>query len=132
MKKLLVIFLSLGILTACSSDDDSSNSSEDPILGTWVLVDASTPIDEQFCFDEDSVITFNENNTGEATFYLTATECSANESEGSWSNNGNSAYTITVPVLGSLQGTANFTSANQFTFTTSISGFPAVLTFERR
>lgn len=132
MKKLLMIFLSLAFFTACSSDDDAGNTGEEPIIGTWVLVDASAPLKGQFCFDEESIITFNENETGDATFYLTANECSATESEGNWSNEGNSNYIISVPVLGELEGKANFTSDDRFTFTTSVSGFPAILTFERR
>ena len=124
--------MSLAFLASCSNDDGATTPGEDPIIGSWVLVDASAPLDSQFCFDEDSVISFNEDNTGEATFYLTADECSATESEGIWSNDGNSNYTITVPVLGELEGKANFTSDNRFTFTTAVAGFPAVLTFERR
>ena len=133
MKKLFLLFLSLAVFAACSKDDDDNGGNEpDPIIGTWVLVNASTPLDTQFCDDEESVITFNENNTGEATFYLTASECSATESEGTWSNNGNSSYTISVPVIGNLNGTANFTSADRFTFSTSIVGVPGTLTFERQ
>lgn len=127
MKKFILLFFSLAVLAACSSDDDGGNTGPDPIIGTWVLVDASAPLDNQFCFSEDSVITFNENNTGEATFYLKANECAGTENTGNWSKS-NSTYTISTPV-GDLTGTANFTNNNnRFTFTTTI----GVLTFERQ
>ncbi len=133
MKKFLVLFLSMAFLFACSNDDDNEEpQGDDPIVGTWVLVDASEPLDSQFCFEEESTITFKANNTGQATFYLTGTECSANNSQGTWSNNGNSVYTISVPVAGNILGTADFTSANRFTFTTTIFTIPGVITFERQ
>ncbi len=126
MKKFLVLFLSMAFLFACSSDDDEPQG-EDPIVGTWVLVDASEPIDSQFCFDEESTITFNANNTGEGTFYLTAAQCAATDSPGNWSkSNGN--YTMTIQALGNLPGTINFTSNNSFTFTSTL----GVLTFDRQ
>lgn len=127
MKKIFVLFLSLAFLTACSNDDDNEQPGPDPILGTWVLVDATGQLSGQFCLDEESTITFNSNNTGSATFFLTATECEAASSTGGWTNRGNSNYTISVPVLGDTQGTANFSSANRFTFTTAA----GVLTFEK-
>jgi len=133
MKKLLVLFLSMAFLVACSNDDDNGEQGPDPIIGTWVLVDVSAPLDSQFCSEEVSTMTFNSNNTGTATFYLTSSECNATTAPGTWANNGNSAYTITVPVLGSLQGTANFTSNNsRFAFTTAVFGLPGTLTFEKQ
>lgn len=129
MKKFILLFFSLAVLAACSSDDDGDNSGPDPIIGTWVLVDASAPLDEQFCFDEDSTIKFNEDNTGQANFYLTAAECAATSSTGNWSRSGSSTYTISIPVMGNLTGTANFTNNNnRFTFTSTM----GVLTFERQ
>lgn len=125
MKRLLILFLSMAVFAACSSDDDGTQGS-DPIIGSWVLVQATPPLDSQFCMDEESTITFNEDETGEATFYLTQMDCEAESSQGNWDNRGNSAYTIGVPVIGDLEGTANF-SGNRFTFTTAI----GVLTFER-
>lgn len=133
MKKFLFLFLSLAVLAACSNDDDNGDTNQpDPIIGTWLLVDASSPLDDQFCFDEESTITFNEDETGQSAFYLTSAECEVTNSTGTWSNNGNSAYTISVPVLGNLQGTANFTSSDRFTFTTTVVGMPGILTFERQ
>ena len=133
MKKLLVLFLSMASLVACSNDDDNGEQGPDKILGTWILVDASTPIDTQFCFEEESTMTFNANNTGTATFFLTGSDCAPTTAPGTWANNGNSAYTISVPVLGSLQGTVNFSANNsEFTFTTTIMGIPGILSFEKQ
>ena len=127
MKKFLVLFLSLAVFTACSSDDDADTNTPDPILGTWVLVDVSAPLNAEFCLDEESTLTFNANNSGSATFYLTQAECAATNSTGNWTNRGNSMYTISVPVYGDLQGTVNFSTANRFTFTT----LAGVFTFEK-
>lgn len=127
MKKFFVLFLSIALFAACSSDDDGDSTSADPILGTWVLVDASSPLKDEFCLDKESTLTFNSDNTGASTFYLTQANCTATSSTGSWTNRGNSLYTISVPVYGDLQGSVNFSSTNKFTFT-FIGG---VLTFEK-
>ncbi len=127
MKKFFVLFLSIALFAACSSDDDEDSNSADPILGTWVLVDASSPLKDEFCLDKESTLTFNSDNTGASTFYLTQANCTATSSTGSWTNRGNSLYTISVPVYGDLQGSVNFSSTNKFTFT-FIGG---VLTFEK-
>lgn len=132
MKKFFLIFLSLAFLTACSNDDDNEQTGPDPIIGTWVLVDVSAPLNSQFCFDEESIMTFNSNNTVQGKFY-SGDDCTENSAPGTWANNGNSAYTISVPVLGSLQGTVNFTANNsEFTFTTAVLGMPGTLTFEKQ
>jgi len=127
MKKFFVLFLSIALFTACSSDDDEDSTSADPILGTWVLVDASSPLKDEFCLDKESTLTFNSDNTGASTFYLTQANCTATSSTGSWTNRGNSLYTISVPVYGDLQGSVNFSSTNKFTFTF----LGGVLTFEK-
>ncbi|HSP40023.1 MAG TPA: lipocalin family protein [Gillisia sp.] len=130
MKKFLVLFLSLAFLTACDNDDDNEQTGPDPIIGTWVLVNATGQFEGEFCLDDvttESTITFNANNTGNATFYLTATDCAPSSSTGGWTNNGNSLYTLAVPVVGDTQGSVNFVNANRFTFTT-VAG---VLTFEK-
>ncbi|QED37491.1 hypothetical protein FK178_07040 [Antarcticibacterium arcticum] len=127
MKKFFVLFLSIALFAACSSDDDENPDAADPILGTWVLVDASSPLDDEFCLEKESTLTFNADNTGSSTFYLTQANCTATSSTGNWTNRGNSLYTISVPVYGDLQGSVNFSGSNKFTFT-FIGG---VLTFEK-
>lgn len=126
MKKFIFIFLSFALLTGCSSDDDTANT-EDPILGTWILVDASSNLKGEFCLEKESTITFNADNSGSSTFYLSQAQCEATSSSGNWVNRGNSLYTITVPVFGDLQGSVNFSGSNNFTFT-FIGG---TLTFEK-
>ena len=133
MKKLLVLFLSMASLVACSNDDDNTEQGPDPIIGTWVLVDASAPLNTQFCMDEESSLTFNSNQTGQAVFYLTGTNCTATNAPGTWKNNGNSNYIVTVQGLGDLEGSVNFSENNtRFAFTTSVVGIPGTLTFEKQ
>lgn len=127
MKKFLILFLSIAVFAACSSDDDGETQDRDPIVGSWVLVQASPPLDTQFCMDEQSTITFNENETGEATFYLAQMDCEPQTANGDWSSTGDS-YSIELPVIGELNGTANFSGNDSFTFTTTL----GVLTFERQ
>lgn len=128
MKKLLVLFFSAALLFACNNDDDNVQTEPDPIIGTWVLVETEGDLLENaFCMEEESTITFNANNTGSGTFYLTSADCEPNNTTGGWTNNGNSVYTLSVPILGDTQGTVNFTNENRFTFTT-VAG---VLTFEK-
>lgn len=129
MKKLLVFFLGLTLITACSSDDDVATPGEDPIVGTWILVDA-TLFNPNSC-EEESTITFTSDKKANGTFYVDPSDCSAETSSGNWENNGNDSYTVSVPVLGdNLQGTVNFLdNNNRFVFTTSSFGS---FTFERQ
>lgn len=126
MKKLIFIFLSLAVLTACNSDDDSNSNADDPIIGTWILVDSSiaTP---QTCTQE-STITFNQDNSGSGTFYIAETECQPQNSTGNWRNLGNSRYSIVAPIVETIEGVANFIGNDDFTFTTALGS----LTFERQ
>lgn len=127
MKKFLILFLSLAFFAACSSDDDAGTAGEDPIVGTWVLVGSSIA-NPQTC-DQESTITFNENNTGSATFYFAEAECQPQESDGAWENLGNSRYSIVVPIAGNIEGIANFNDTNDaFTFSTTFGNF----SFERQ
>lgn len=126
MKKLLMIFMSLVFLTACSSDDDSNSNGDDPIIGTWILVGSSIT-NPQACTQE-STITFNQDNSGSGTFYIAETECQPQNSSGNWQNLGNSRYSIVAPVVGTIEGVANFTGNDEFTFTTALGN----LTFERQ
>ncbi|UJH92239.1 lipocalin family protein [Antarcticibacterium sp. 1MA-6-2] len=128
MKKFLVLFLSLAVFAACSEDDDDTDATgPDPILGTWVLVNVTPPLIDVTACEQESTITFKPDNTGTGSFYLEANECAVTESAGSWTNNGNSSYQITVPVLGNITGTANF-DGDEFIFTSNM----GVLTFEQQ
>lgn len=127
MKKLLVLFLGLTLITSCSNDDDVTTPDQDPIVGTWILADA-TFFDPASC-EEDSTITFTADNKANGTFYFDQTDCSAESSAGEWINNGNSLYTVAVPVIGNVQGTVNFSNEDRFVFTTTTFG---AFTFERQ
>ena len=128
MKKYLFLLSAFALVffTSCSSDDDNGGE-PDPILGTWVLVDASA-VDVEAC-PEDSTVTFNKGNTGSATFYLPQAECAPQNSSGNWENLGNSRYALAVPVLGTLEGEVDFTGDDSFVFKTSTAGD---FTFEKQ
>lgn len=129
MKKFLLLFLFAATFIACSSDDDADTGGDDPILGTWILVDASGSLNSMFCEEPQSTITFNRENTGEATFYLTEEDCEANNTTGNWKNNSNNSYTIELPVIGNTTGNVTFNGDDQFTFASQLG---ATLTFERQ
>ena len=137
MKKILFLFLLAGLFTlsSCSNDDDGTNNSDDPIIGTWILTEASsasTIIDPNAC-EEDSSITFNEDNSGSGAFYLEANECEPLTSSGSWENVEGSDYTVELPPpFGRQQGEVQFPTADQFTFMIEFSGIPITLTFDRQ
>lgn len=126
MRKYLILFCAIA-LSSCANDDDGAVTEEEKILGSWVLVEATSSIEEQFCEEKESTISFNANQSAQATFYLKSEECEPESSTGTWENNGNSAYTMNVPVIGDLTGVVNFSNDNRFTFTTVV----GVLTFER-
>ena len=131
MKKYLILFLFTGLLsfTACSDDDEAGPKNEDPIVGTWVITSVEPAQFNIEACEEASTITFNEDNTGSATFYLEETNCIAANASGDWSNNGGDSYTITVPVAGSMTGTIDFSGANQFFFVTENG---VTITFQRQ
>jgi len=129
MKKFLVLFLSMAFLFACSNDDDNEVPQEaDPIVGTWALVQMTPPAIDFTACEDTSTITLNADKTGSGSFYFQETECVEQTSSGNWVNNGNSSYTIAVPYLGNITGTANFTGDDEFTFTSNSVG---VLRFEK-
>lgn len=114
MKKLLIMFFGLAVLTSCSSDDD--NIGEDPILGTWVLIEINpAAVNIEDC-DETSIIIFGADNTANSTFYLEDSNCEPEAFTGQWENKGNSVYSVDFPVIGEQEGVVNFEGSNNFTF----------------
>lgn len=129
MKKLFLLFVSLSLLTACSSDDD--NSEVDPILGTWLIVEVNNPPGSDFTLSDcnkNSTMTFNEDGTATSVFHAQVEgNCMAGNPTASTWNNQSGIYTITIPIpelegLGfdTLTGTIQFTS-NTFIFTPAVS-----------
>lgn len=132
MKKLLILFLSMTIFTACSSDDDDTANGPEPIVGAWMLAEVNPALfDPQGC-NEPSTVTFNENNAGSGTFYIESNECEAATSSVSWTKtNGDYTIEIPIPVVGNQQGSVDFqNNNNRFVFRPQ--GIPGTsLTFDR-
>lgn len=138
MKKLLLLFMSLTVLTACSSDDDKIE--EDRILGSWFIVEINNVPGSAFTLTEcnkNSTMTFNENGTTTSVFHAqVGANCVAGTQTNSTWNNQNGIYTITIPIpelegagFNTLTGTIAFTS-NTFVFTPVISPTTTIV-FER-
>ena len=136
MKKYLLLFLTAGFLSlgACSSDDDGETTPEThPIVGTWILTGVNPPLMDPEACDERSTITFNEDNTGNGTFYFETSECEPETSSVTWTRSNNGVYSIQIPVplLGNQSGTVEFQNNND-RFVFSPQGIPGTsLTFER-
>ena len=127
---LFLCLLAVFTLASCSNDDDSA-SSNDRILGTWVMTESSVSGFDPNACTEDSFLTFNEDETGTATFYREQNNCEPENASGEWENLGSSTYRIEVPVLGSQTGMVRFEGADTFIFTPAI--FPgSSFTFERQ
>ena len=123
MKKILLLFLSLGLLAACSNDDDSTTDDGTRIVGKWFL-EAVRPMGGQNTLNEcnqNSYIEFDADGTANSEFFEeNETACeSEGESPGTWSYNGNNSYTFLVPNVGNTTGNVNFTSDSRFIFTSS-------------
>ncbi len=133
MKKFFVFFLSLSLLTGCSSDDDATTG-EDPILGKWFVVELNNPLSQDGLSECNlrSNIEFKADNTAKSQFYSDEdAQCQLEESNSQWSNLGNSRYSFELLGFGNQSGTVNFEGNNRFTFTNpSIPGFSIV--FEKR
>lgn len=131
MKKYLLLIAAFGIFifTSCSSDDDAGGE-ERSIEATWSLTSMSPQVFDFSC-SEDHTITFNGNGTTNWTVYDSNNECEGVSSSGTWKKNSGDSYTISIPNIGSFDGTVNFISDNKFTFSTTYQGVPVVLTFEK-
>ncbi|MUP46239.1 hypothetical protein E0K83_10845 [Gramella sp. BOM4] len=123
MKKLLILFLSLSLFTACSDDDDANTDDGMEIVGKWYL-ESLRPVGGQNTLstcNQDSYIEFEADGSATSEFYE---ENDSNcESEGvvpgTWSYNGNNSYTFFLPGQGNTTGNVNFSGSNQFIFTSS-------------
>ncbi|HSP10955.1 MAG TPA: lipocalin family protein [Salegentibacter sp.] len=128
MKKLFALLAVFMMFTACDSDDDA-NEGDDPILGTWFLVDWNIPTVEgpTECNMESNIV-FNADNTADTEFYEEVEgNCVSDVQSGEWEAHGNNQYTFEVPNIGEQRGTVTFEGNNRFTFTlTGIS-----MTFEK-
>ncbi len=134
MKKYLLLLAAFGffLFTSCSDDDDD-NGEEQTITATWELTGISPPIpglDFSAC-PENPEITFNTNGTANWTLYDADNDCAAESSTGTWEKNDGNNYTVTIPDLGEVDGTVNFSGENMFTFTTIVQTIPVVLTFQK-
>lgn len=116
MKKYLILALLIAfVFTSCSSDDDGNTNEPDPILGTWVLVEAPDAFMDPHACPDDSIVTFTDDNGVHGVFYQEDHDCQANESTGAWENLGDNQYRLDFP-LGTLEGDVTFESANRFAF----------------
>jgi hypothetical protein len=121
MKKILILLLAISSFVACSDDDDSGSDDGSRIVGTWYLEELR-PVGGQNTLNDcnqDSYIQFNEDGSGISEFFEeTGDSCSSEGMvPGNWTFNGGSSYTIVVPSIGSTTGNVNFTSDDQFIFT---------------
>lgn len=133
MKKYFLLILLAGFFTlaSCSSDDDGGDNTETSIVATWNLTAVEPAV---FNFSEcptNPTITFNDDETTEWTIYNSENDCEAETDTGIWRQNSASNYTVTIPGLGSFDGTVEFQNSNEFTFTSSYQTFPVTLYFER-
>lgn len=131
MKKLIALLAVFMMFTACSSDDD--NDGEDPILGTWYVVDLENTFsdDELTECNMNSNITFKADNTADSEFYEQVDgECVFEAETAEWERNANGQYTLVLPFFGRQTGDVEFIGNNLFKF--SVPSLPGVsLTFEK-
>lgn len=134
MKKILFMILAVTVLAACSTDNDTSESGDDMILGKWFLADAKAgSVSLATECQKNSNITFGINNFAESEYYESndANECNLESSDqGTWSKSANSQYTFDVPGYEKLTGTVSFEGTTSFTFT-SPEIAPLVFVFEK-
>ncbi|WP_373058991.1 lipocalin family protein [Zunongwangia sp. H14] len=133
MKKIFLLVLSLSLFISCSDDDDAGGN--DDILGTWHLAEVNgtgnLPFEVNECTTRSN-ITFNSDNTAYSEYYAESDDvCESDAEEGTWSNEGQSKYSFSIPILGRQQGNVNFTGDSQFTFEPDV--LPGIsIVFEKR
>ncbi len=124
MKKIFLLFISLALVTSCTSDDDGGNASDDQILGKWFVTEINNTgainISANDC-NRQSFIDFKANLKADSALYaLEDGECNVENSENDdWSNLGESRYRFVIPFegIGAQAGRADFNAdLTQFTF----------------
>lgn len=129
MKKIFLLLFAFTFLTACS-DDDTTDSEDDRILGKWFLADWNIPTmgDPTEC-NQQTNITFNADNTADSEFFDedNTGECVSEADSSEWTRESNGQYTFDVPGGGMQTGDVTFNGDNSFTFT--VTG--ASITFEK-
>ncbi|MGB7784790.1 MAG: lipocalin family protein [Salinimicrobium sp.] len=132
MKKHLILLFLMGMFTftSCSNDDDGGTT-ENSIVGTWTLQSISPAVIDLNCA-ESSTINLTSNGNADWALYDANNNCTLQSSSGTWEKNSGDNYTIYIPDFQAVPGTVEFQDANSFTFTTSVAGATAVLTFNRQ
>ena len=135
MKKYIILFLALGLVVTTSCNSDDEETAPRTIVGTWILTGIQPPALDPTSCDNDSVITFEEDNTAEASFYFQQSGCEELSSSGNWMRLEGNTYSMEVPEFGELEGEITFLNDDSFTFSTVITvetiSIPAVFTFVR-
>jgi len=103
--KLLFGILVGFLILSCSSDDDSNDTNQDDLVGTWNLISIENQGNDVMVIDcqtEQNII-YNSNNSGteKAPEEITQTPCEFNNVPFSWTRNGNQV-TITVDQEGTF------------------------------
>ncbi|MCA0133762.1 lipocalin-like domain-containing protein [Winogradskyella alexanderae] len=107
MKKPKLLFgILIGFLIlSCSSDDDSNDTNQDDLVGTWNLVSIENQGNDVMVIDcqTEQNIVYNSNNSGteKAPEEISQTPCEFNNVPFSWIRNGNQV-TITVDQEGTF------------------------------
>ena len=136
MRKILLLFISMTMLTACSNNDDGTETDDgSKIVGKWFLVDAKAggvSGNLSACTTQNTFITFNADGSASSEFWedINGTCEKTDNNTGTWEYKGSSVYTVDVAGYGNLEGTVNFESSTRFNFT-SPEIAPVVLVFEK-
>jgi hypothetical protein len=126
MKKFILLFFSIALLTSCNKDD---NSGPDPVLGKWYIVEVNNVPQSDFSLSDcntNSFMTFNADGTTNSTFYTEIEgNCTAGPSTDSEWHQQSGIYTFSIPIpelepYSPLVGTIQF-NGSTFTFTPSAS-----------
>ena len=121
MKKLVILVMCIASLLSCSSDDDTGQSLQDPIVGKWYLFDIQingTSVISDNCLYR-SFIELNANNSSDGEYYQNSSgSCQlVPVTYPDWTNLGDSVYRFVVPMFGLQTGEVEFVGSSKFNFT---------------